>query len=194
VEDDSKLSSRAPEKLNKNTIFMGFKTVKQRYRIGHSVCVTEKGICIGSPYIHDLIVIGLDGALKKRHEREGSNDDLDRYMREFDADPAALRAAVEATDTFTKSLPVYTWEGAEIIESKCEKYGWPNATHEGRMMHDNVFFKTRAEAIKAAKEDAACGVKWRRGAVEEAEQKLDEQKAELARCEADLAKLNAAHP
>lgn len=173
---------------------MGFKTVKERYRIGHSVHVTEEGICIGSPYIHNLIVIGLNGVLKKRHEREGSNDDLDRYMRDFDADPAALRAAVEATDTFSRSLTVYTWNGAEIIEAKCEKFGWPNTTHQGRMMHDNTFFKTRADAINAAKDDAKCGVKWRRGAVEEAEQKLADQKAELARCEADLAKLNAAHP
>lgn len=173
---------------------MGFKTVKEQFRIKHAVHVTSRGICIGSPYVPDLIVIGFDGALVKRHEREGSNDELDRYMREFDADPAKLRAAVEATDTFAKSLPVFTWKGAEIIETKCEKYGWPNTTHEGRMMYENEFFKTQLEAVRAAKDDAACGVKWKRGAVEETEQKLADLKDELARCEADLAKLNADYP
>lgn len=173
---------------------MGFKTVKEQFRIRHSVHVTEDGICIGSPYISDLIVVGLDGRLKKRHERDGSNDELDRYMREFDADPAKLQQAVAAQDTFTKSLPVYTWSGGEIVETKCEKYGWPNTTHEGRMMYENSFLKSKADAVKAAKKDAACGVKWRREAVEQAEKELAKQRAELARCEADLAKLNADYP
>lgn len=173
---------------------MGFKTVKEHYRIGHSVHVTADGICIGSPYISDLIIIGLDGVLKKRHEHEGSNDDLDRYMAEFDADPEKLKQCVAAKDVFTKSLATHTWDGSEIIEAKCEEHGWPNVTHEGRMMYDNAFFKSKAKAIAAAKADAACGVKWRKEAVAEAEQKLAEHKAELARCEADLAKLNADHP
>lgn len=170
---------------------MGFKTVKERYRIKHAVHVTSDGICIGSPYVSDLIVIGMDGVLKKRHEREGSNDELDRYMREFDADPAALKEAVAAKDTFAKSLPVWTWNNGRIIEAKCEKYGWPNTTHEGRMMYENSYFQTVPEAVKAAKEDATFGVKWRREAIAKTEQELAEHKADLARCEGHLAQLNA---
>ena len=30
---------------------MGWKNIKEHYRIGHTVHVTDKGICIGSPYI-----------------------------------------------------------------------------------------------------------------------------------------------
>lgn len=172
---------------------MGFKSVKDHYQILHAVHVTDAGICIGSPYISDLIVIGLDGVLKKRH-RSGTNAELDRYMAEFDADPEKLKELVARPDTFTDALPVYTWDGGEIIEAKCEEYGWPNVTHEGRMMYENTFFKSKADAVKHAKADAACGVKWRGEAVVEAEQKLAEQKAELARCEAELAKLNADYP
>ncbi len=47
---------------------MGWKNVKDLYGIKHTVQMTEKGICIGSAYVHDLIVIGLDGVLKKRDE------------------------------------------------------------------------------------------------------------------------------
>jgi len=45
---------------------MGWKNVKEHYRIGHSVQVTEQGVCIGSPYVHNLIVVGLDGRFVKR--------------------------------------------------------------------------------------------------------------------------------
>jgi len=37
---------------------MGWKNIKEHYRINHYVQVTEQGICIGSPYIHNIIVIG----------------------------------------------------------------------------------------------------------------------------------------
>lgn len=30
---------------------MGWKNVKEHYQIGHIVCVTSKGLCIGSPYV-----------------------------------------------------------------------------------------------------------------------------------------------
>ena len=47
---------------------MGWKNIKEHYRIGHAVQVTDAGICIGSPYIHNIIIIGVDGTLKKRTE------------------------------------------------------------------------------------------------------------------------------
>jgi hypothetical protein len=173
---------------------MGFKALKQFYRIGHSVHVTDEGICIGSPYVHNLIVIGLDGVLKKRHDREGSNDDLDRYMREFDEDPVRLKRIVAAPDAFDRSLPVFTWKGGEIVEAACEEYGWPNVTHQGRMMYENTFFKEKADAVRAAKEDAAAGVKWRLEAVARSERELADQRRELDLSEANLAKLNADFP
>ena len=44
---------------------MGWKNVKEHYRIGHSVHVTEKGICIGSSYIPDIIIIAPDGTIER---------------------------------------------------------------------------------------------------------------------------------
>ena len=172
---------------------MGFKSVKEHYQIGHTVHVTSEGICIGSPYIPNLIIIGLDGTLKKREDGR-HNEDLARYMAEFDADPAKLKELIAQPDTFTKSLPVFTWEGGEIIEAKCEEYGWPKTTHEGQMMYENTFFKSKAQAVKAAKSDASVGVKWRRESIAEAEQKIADNMADLARCQANLAKLNADYP
>ena len=82
---------------------MGWKNVKDHYRIGHIVQIKKVGgdhgdvaknaICIGSPYIHDLIVVSLDGDILKRYSDHG-NDDLTRYMQEMEADPGVLRQLV----------------------------------------------------------------------------------------------------
>ena len=42
---------------------MGWKNVKEHYRIEHQVQVRAGRICIGSPYISEIIVIGADGML-----------------------------------------------------------------------------------------------------------------------------------
>ena len=44
---------------------MGWKNVKEHYRIKHIVCTTQDGIAIGSPFIQDIIVIGHDGTMRK---------------------------------------------------------------------------------------------------------------------------------
>ena len=158
---------------------MGWKNVKDHYRIGHFIRVTEEGICIGSSYIHNIIVIGLDGTLTTREERS-CNEDLRRYMAEFDADPETLKRLVATPDTFEKSLPVFTYDGGDILEKQCEEYGWPNVTHDGDMMFDNTFSKSRTKVVKWAKENAAAGVRLR-------EERLERIKGELAEAEADLA-------
>jgi hypothetical protein len=159
---------------------MGWKNVKDHYRIEHLVRVTDEGICIGSSYIHDIIVIGLDGTLTKREERT-CNEDLRRYMAEFDADPQTLKRLVVTPNTFEKALTVFTYDGGEIIEKQCEEYGWPNVTHDGEMMFDNTFSKSRSKVVKWAKENAAAGVRL-------SEDRVARIKGELAEAESDLAK------
>ena len=139
---------------------MGWKTLKDHYRIGHYVQVTSNGICIGSPYIHDLIVIGMDGTIIKAFDVR-SNEDLKRYMQEFRDDPVKLLDTIQARDVFTASIPVYTYQGAEIVEKKCEQLGWPNVTHDGDMMYENSFSADKAQAVKWAKENAQSEIKWR---------------------------------
>ncbi len=152
---------------------MSWKNVKEHYRIVHSVCITQEGICIGSPYIHNLIVIGLDGEIKKGDDGR-ANEDLRRYMDEFKADPELLRMLVKAPDVFTKHLPVYTYDGGEILEKFCEEYGWPNVTHDGFMMYDNMFSGDKAKVVKWAKQTAESEIKY----FEERAEALKKQAAE----------------
>ena len=82
---------------------MGWKNVKDHYRIKHIVQVTEKGICIGSPYCRDLLVLNADGSIALPHPYlGGGNEDLDRYRREIEADAAKARSLIEAPDAFAR--------------------------------------------------------------------------------------------
>lgn len=172
---------------------MGYKKLKEHYRIGHLVRVTSKGICIGSPYIHDLIVIGLDGSIIKADDGR-DNEDLKRYMAEMKADPEKLREVVLAPDTFETSIPVYTYDGGNIIEKQCEEPGWPNVTHDGDMMFENTYSTDEGEVVKWAKQNAKSGIEWQQRRVEEIKSDLAKMEAFVRESQSDLAKLEADYP
>jgi hypothetical protein len=173
---------------------MGWKNVKEHYRVQHTVQVTDEGICIGSPYIHNIIVIGADGKVKKPYGDGRSNEDLRRIQDEIDADLTMLRKMVLTADTFDKSITVYTYDGCEIIECKCEELEWPNVTHGGSMMYENTFSSDKSQVVKWAKRNAELGVKWAKERVDETEKQLHEYRERLAKEESDLAKLGAEFP
>ena len=144
---------------------MGWKNVKEHYGIKHQVHVVKEGIAIGSPYISELIVIGLDGTIKKADVSH--NKDLERYCREMKSDPGTLLKLIESTDAFSKSIPVYTYDDGKVLELFCEEIGWPNVTHDGQMMYDNTFFPSREEAALRGMKDAAAWIEsYQRGITE----------------------------
>jgi hypothetical protein len=158
---------------------MGWKSVKDHYRIGHIVRVEDKGICIGSGYAHDMIVISHVGILAKRDRYH--NPDLDRYQKEMDADPAKLAELVAVVDTFARSIPVYTWKDAEIIEERCEVPGWPYVTHAGHLMYENTYSTDKNKVVRWAKDDAR---RW----TARQEQRIAGLRSGLATCEREFAR------
>lgn len=172
---------------------MGWKNVKEHYRIGHHVQITPEGLCIGSSFIHNIIVVGLDGKVLKRYD-ERANEELRRYQQEFDADPATLRRLIETPDTFTAGITVYTYDGGDILERQCELPGWPNVTHDGEMMYDNRFSPDKATVVDWAKHSADLEIKYGEEAVAEAERRLADRCARLNIEKANRAKLEAEYP
>jgi hypothetical protein len=80
------------------------------------VQVTSQGLCIGSGYVSDIIVIDpATGRLTKRYDR--GNDELSRYQRELEADPETLRRLIATPDQFARGVPVYTFAGASSRRS-----------------------------------------------------------------------------
>lgn len=172
---------------------MGWKAVKEHYRIEHFVQVTEAGICIGSPYIHNIIVIGKDGKLTKSYDGR-MNDDLARYQKDFESDPVTLKRLIEAPDTFSASVTVYTYEGGEILEKSCEEPGWPHVTHDGQMMHDNTFSTDKATVVAWAKRNADLGIQMQRRSLAELEAKVEDYRGRLATEIANRERLEADYP
>lgn len=174
---------------------MGWKAVRDHYRIEHIVqVVPEKGICIGSGYIHDIIVISLDrGEITKRYDPGrgwSRNADLDRYQDEMDADPFKLSELVAAEDVFDRSIPVFTYQGGEIIEKLCEEVGWPNPTHDGQMQFENTFSTDSGLVRTWAIDSAKSRIEFLRQSVKDAEADLAGRIQRLAECERDLATLS----
>lgn len=125
---------------------MGWKNVKEHYRVGHNVKVEECGICIGTGLSSALIVINQDGLISKRYD--GQNADLNRYQNEMDANPAKLIELVTSPDQFGPLTTVYTYTDEGIVEKSCEVLGWPNVTTDGEVMYENTF-STDRDAIVA---------------------------------------------
>ncbi len=170
---------------------MGWKNVKEHYGIKHFVQVQEKGICIGSAYIHDIIVIGPDGSLKKHDNHDCGNVELRRYMQELRADPDKLKQLVLSEDHFDSSVRVFTYDGGDIVEKLCEVPGWPNVTHDGEMMFDNTFSLDREEVRRWAVENAEAGVKIISERIEETKQELRKMEDRLIEHHRDLQTLKA---
>ena len=169
---------------------MGHKLLKEHYQIKHIVCVTDQGICIGSQYIHDLIIVGFDGTIIKSNDGR-SNEELKRYMAEMKADPVKLREIVQAVDIFKESIPVYTYNEDNIIEKFCEKPGWPNVTHDGDLMYENEYSTTKSKVVRWAKESAKYRIKLLMQTIEEMQAELTNKKVLLKKTKDNLAKLNA---
>ena len=135
---------------------MGFLSLKKEYNIEHIVAVYDekkyggKVICIGSPYIHDIIVIDMQGKILRRDDGR-SNEELRRYMQEFDADPDKLRGIVTKADDFSNYITtVYIYDNGRIRKELCEEIGWPNVTTTGEMMYENTSFDTYKKAFRYA--------------------------------------------
>lgn len=145
---------------------MGFQAVKRYYDIKYIVAVYDKRefggpcICIGSPYIHDIIVIRIsDAKVVKGYER--GNDDLGRYYAAIKEDEknGILRGLIDTPDVFTQNLPVFTIKDWAVVADYCEEYGWPNTTNSGYIMYENTYFKTRKEAYAYLLKDTTAGVR-----------------------------------
>ncbi len=171
---------------------MGWKSVKDHYRIEHTVHVRQGKILIASPYISDLIVIEKDGTISK--SPDGPLQILNRYQDEMRSDPDTLRRLIEAEDIFERSVPIFTYDGGTILEKFCEDPETSDSTHDGMRIRGNRFSTNPVEVVKMAVKDALYGVKCYEKSISELEDKLRTQR-ELLQMEKDnLAKLHRDFP
>lgn len=171
-------------------MIMGWRKFKDHFQIEHYVRIQGECLLIGSAHVSDLATIELkSGKLQQ-------NENFPRFLNEkypklLEVSSAEILELLNTEDQFCASIPVYTYDGAEIIEKFCEVFGWPNVTHDGDMMYENTFFTDKSKAVLRAKTNAQCGIENYSERITETEIKLAELKERLAEYQADLKKLEA---
>ncbi|MEX3984016.1 hypothetical protein AB4Y45_34065 [Paraburkholderia sp. EG287A] len=173
---------------------MGWKRVKQHYRISHIVHVSGGNICIGSVVDLERMVINPEGVIIRRPMR--SDIEFDRFVREMDADPQSLVRLVTAEDEFDaqRTVTVYTFAGGRILEKQCEARGWPGVTHDGMLMYDHLFSTDKAVTVVRAKADARSAARAIQTDIDNTQLELRKLKSGLSNAEAYLAQLEADYP
>lgn len=159
---------------------MGWKAFKDHFKIKHHVVIEGDKLCIGSDYVHNLAEIGL--ATGKVIPRQGAFSDFlkEKYPELAAAGPKDILALLEQPDVFEASIQVFTYDGAEILEKRCEALGWPNTTHDGLMQYDNTFSADKAKVIAWAKRSAESWVDMAGSRVEDLEKELADARERLA--------------
>lgn len=169
---------------------MGWKNLKDHFKIDHIVQVVGGVIWIGSGYVSDLATIDPEtGEVLENQTFRGFL--RQQYPAMLEADAAEIVRLISEPDAFEKSLTVYTYDGGDIIEKQCEELGWPNVTHDGALMYQNSFSSDKATVVAWAKRDAEIGIRFAGESVKEAEKRLSDCCAYLERQKSNLAKLNA---
>lgn len=168
---------------------MGWKNVKNHYRVRHFVHLRDGNVCIGSAYIPDIIVVRPDGSLLK--EDRSANPELQRYQNEIKADSATFQRLMQEPDQFAASIPVYTYADGQILTQQCEEPGWPNVTHDGQLMYENMHFTDRAMCIEKAIRDYDAGISLTRRDITDSEARLQSLRGDLATFEGYVAALKA---
>lgn len=171
---------------------MGWKKLKEKFNIEHMVQVTEKGVCIGSGYVHNLIVINpKTGAVSCNQTFDSMRNEYPSLMA---ASPQEVLAVLAEDDEFEASIPVFTYTGAQIIEKQCEKLGWPNVTHDGCVMYENTFSTDKAKVVRWAKRNVQAGIEIEERELTSLEEDVRQVKKRLSEARAIKKKLMADSP
>lgn len=172
---------------------MGWKSLKEAFGIKHIVAVNEKGVCIGSPYVHNLVVIDPETG-EMRENPAFSNLVRETYPQLWKATPGEILRQLAKPDVFASSIPVYTYEDGVILEKMCEEPGWPNVTHDGCIMHENTYSTDKDKVVAWAKRDLAIKIESTQSDILQREQELERRRARMSEVLAKQAGLEENYP
>lgn len=172
---------------------MGWKKLKEAFGITHHIGVTKEGICIGSGYVHNLVVVNPETGEVQENAAFGGFL-REQYPALQAASPEDVLKLIQEPDEFSAHIPVFTYDGGTIIETLCETPGWPNTTHDGHLMYENTFSISKEQVVRWAKRNAALAVQYSKEDIERREKELVEARARLAEYQRQHDTLEADYP
>jgi hypothetical protein len=135
---------------------MKSRLLKELLKTQYIIADYDSYIGIGSHMCHNLISIDKTTFKLKYALDYNNTDTINKNSPMFDIwnkleeliSNNKMIDIINGNDKLDIKLPVFymNTEG-NIIESYTDEYGYPNTTHDGKLMYDNYFFKTKREAI-----------------------------------------------
>lgn len=144
---------------------MGIQHVTAHYGIQHIAQIvhpegnppTDYLLLIGSGYVHNLIAFRIQNGVATLSPEHASALDVREPLLSIQQamcqDLPQLVALLEAPETHQHNLSVFRCMEGQVVEEFCEERGWPNTTHAGIIMHDNVYYPTAEQAAQKGFDD-----------------------------------------
>ena len=135
---------------------MKSRLLKEILNTSYIIADYDSYIGIGSHMCHNLISIDKTTFKLKYALDYNNTDTINKNSPMFDMwnkleeliSNNTMIDIINGNDELDIKLPVfYMNPEGNIIESYTDEYGYPNTTHDGKLMYDNYFFKTKREAI-----------------------------------------------
>lgn len=156
---------------------------------GYIIHETQEHICVGSPYVSNLISVHKD-SLEMKYAldtfREGKRSlrkkELVAIWEQLEhlISTGEIQEIIQGEDVINAPLPVFTYDqDYRIVESVTDSYGWPNTDIRGELMYDNTWFATKNEAIQKAIKECEAVIAWQ-------SELLETKRAEIATLEKEI--------
>lgn len=173
---------------------MGIKALKEHFGIHKHIVSVEDGVmCIGSDFVSKFV--GIDMKTGELRLNETFSGFLSKeYPAVLEATNEERLALIQAQDKFSNSITVYTYNKGQIIEKQCEKFGFPNVTHDGEIMYENTHFLNIAHAVKYARQNIHYAIEHFEESIKDFEAKIAEKKRMLDEYGAYMEDLNKNYP
>lgn len=130
---------------------MGWKNIKEEFCLDEFIVHVDQDtgyIHIGKSFMPSLVSIARDGVIRHSHPAYEFKGVIKGVMN---ATASELKDLIELPDSFDRSITVYTFSGTKIVEKQCEELGWPNVTHDGQLMYDNMYSVDKEQVIEWAR-------------------------------------------
>lgn len=156
------------------------------------ICHDDKQIKIGSAYIPDIITVSKK-LLSVKHNDDTfmmgraslRNAELEFIWDRLHwlIDNGQINEIINGDDEVENPLPVYTVIDGQVVKKLTDKYGYPNTTLDGCLMHKNMYYEKFEDAIEY-------GIKEYAAFVSSLSIGIDSIKLQLSEAEEQLEKYN----
>lgn len=166
---------------------MGWKNLKEYFKIDWIVQVCDGMILIGSEYVSDLIKIDREFTISTSGWTR--NQKIANLFNRLINDREKVRSLILEPDKFGPLTTVYTYTNSAIVEKQCETVGYPNVCTDGELQCENIHSTDRSQVVEWAIKAAQFRIKLKRERVDRLQEELAEAKAQLIESENNLALL-----